>query len=480
MNEQNLLLMVDSYKHSHYALFPEGTEELFGYGESRKKEGQVIIPDSDKIVIPYALFVGINGLVRDLQRGITEEDVEEAKAITEAHGIPFNYKAWKEIAANGGKLPLEIRSVREGSIIPRGNAVYTVKSTDKDYAWMVPFFETIILRAIWYPTTVATLSHYIKHEMLKKYLEETSDDLSNLEFMLHDFGARGVSSEESARIGGAAHLVNFRGTDNLAAIFYIKKLYNEGPEYMPARSIPATEHSTMTTWGSEKEAVGNAIEKYLLEGKTLSIVGDSYDIYNFVEKIIGGEQFREKIINSGGKLIVRPDSGNPNEVIPRILNLLGEKFGKTQNKLRYNVLPDYIRVIQGDGINFNSIGPLYESVKKSGWAPSNLSLGSGGGLLQNVNRDFLDFSSKVSAIKRKGKWYDVFKDPSTDPNKRSKRGPLGLFRNNGYYETLRLNESNADDNLLIPYFRDGKILRRDFFEDVRARANYSFSEKQAA
>ena len=180
-----------------------------------------------------------------------------------------------------------------------------VINTDPRVPWLTSYIETALLRAIWYPTTVATISYGIK-EIIKEYLDQTSDDTkAQLPFKLHDFGARGTSSQESAMLGGMAHLVNFQGTDTLSAIVGARRYYNAN---MAGFSIPASEHSTMTSWGKEGEtdAYTNMIKQFAGEGKIFAVVSDSYDIYNAVSNI-WGITLKEEVKKSGATLVIRPD-----------------------------------------------------------------------------------------------------------------------------------------------------------------------------
>src|SRR5271156_1723597 len=203
-----------------------------------------------------------------------------------------------------GALPLEIRAVPEGTVVPTNNVLMTVQNTDSEFPWLTNYVESLLLK-VWYPTTVATLSRGVKL-IIQKYLEETGD-VSLLPFKLHDFGYRGVSSEESASIGAAAHLVNFSGTDTLMGIALLKDYYSASE--MPGFSVPASEHSTMTSWGQENEidAYRNMLEKY--PTGIVSIVGDSYDIINAVKNHFGNT-LHDQIIARDGVVVIRPDSGD--------------------------------------------------------------------------------------------------------------------------------------------------------------------------
>lgn len=453
----NLILNTDSYKASHWGQYPAGTERVYSYIESRGGR------------FDRTLVFGPQMFIKNtLMKGVSVDDVKEAKEMWPAHGEPFNEAGWMDIAVRlKGKLPLLIKAVPEGTVLPTHNAMVTLENTDPKHYWLTSYIETALLRAVWYPTTVATLSWHIK-QMIKAAIDKTSDMPEQIAFKLHDFGARGVSSEETAGIGGAAHLVNFMGTDTMSGIVAAKRYYNEP---MAGFSIPAAEHSTMTSWGRDHEvdAYANMIDLYGKPGSMFAVVSDSYDFWHAVSNIWGGE-LKQRVIDSGATLVVRPDSGDPTTVPVKAIQLLADKFGFTVNSKGYKVLPSCVRVIQGDGITIESIVTLLANLEAAGFAIDNLAFGMGGGLGQMVNRDTQKFAMKASAAMVNGEWRDVYKDPVTDHGKQSKRGRLALIRENGKWETV--GESGwAWANHLQPVFRDGELLKDWKFSEIRERSN---------
>jgi nicotinamide phosphoribosyltransferase len=458
----NPILDTDSYKASHWLQYPAGARNLFNYLESRGGS-------YDKTV-----FFGLQYLLRSVfEQGICGMDIRQAEAFFSKHGLPFNKEGWEGLLRDhGGKFPLRIKALPEGSVVPTGVPLLTVEATDPKYFWLVGWTETMIMR-LWYPITVATLSYTVK-QTIKKYLNETADDLSGLPFKLHDFGSRGVSSRESAAIGGAAHLVNFMGSDTVVGVVLAHEFY--GAE-MAGFSIPAAEHSTITSWGKEHEAEAyeNMLTQFAKPGAIVAVVSDSYDIYNAVNRI-WGEQLRQKVIDSGATLVVRPDSGNPVVIVNELLHLLDARFGSKLNSKGYRVLNN-VRIIQGDGLNPPTIEAILKSCKLAGYSADNVAFGMGGGLLQQVNRDTLKFAYKCSAIQiddpddvgPDGKlvWRDVYKDPVTDPGKKSKRGRIGTKLVDGKYVVC---PDEDPDNLLQVVFENGQIVRETTFDEVRARA----------
>ncbi|MES2519707.1 MAG: nicotinate phosphoribosyltransferase [Bacteroidota bacterium] len=451
--QPNIILLTDSYKLSHYKQYPTGTSQIYSYFESRGGEFEGVT------------FFGLQYLLKEYLEGqvVTQEKIDRADKIYAAHfGTEklFNKAGWEYILhTHNGHLPVRIKAVAEGTVIPTHNVMLTIENTDPNCFWLTNFLETLLLQ-LWYPCTVATISREVK-TLITKYLNETGDP-STIDFKLHDFGFRGVSSVQSAGIGGAAHLINFMGTDTVAAITFIQEYYT--PDGMFGFSIPAAEHSTITSWGrdNETDAYRNMLQQYP-EG-LVAVVSDSYDIYNACEHI-WGEVLKDEILQRNGTLVVRPDSGEPKDVVLKCTKILGEKIGFTVNEKGYKVLNPKIRIIQGDGVNYESIGEILEHLKNHGWSADNVAFGMGGALLQKVHRDTQKFAFKCSCATVNGEDRDVYKDPATDHGKKSKRGRLKLVKENETYITKALHEDGED--ILQTIFENGKILREIDFQGVK-------------
>jgi nicotinamide phosphoribosyltransferase len=445
MNRINPILSTDSYKVSHFMQYPEGTQGVYSYISARKSS----IPGCDEVV-----FFGLESYKRDrLSIQITMEMVEEAKIFFEAHGEPFNYEGWKYIVEHhNGYLPVKIRSVQEGTPVGIGNVMLTIENTDPACYWVTSYLETDILRHIWYGSTVATISRHCK-SIIKKYLDLTADDPdTEINFKLHDFGFRGVSSYESAGIGGAAHLINFLGTDTVAGILHARDYY-DAPA-MPGFSIPAAEHSTMTAGGpdGEREAYQRMIDAYAKPGAIFAVVSDSYDIYNAV-KNIWCDGLLTQVKEKGATVVIRPDSGDPTVVPVEIIELLMKYEGYTTNSKGFKVLPPHVRVIQGDGITFETIEIILQKLYEKRISASNIAFGMGGGLLQMVNRDTFGFAMKCSArLDADGVWHDVYKDPVTaGGSKTSLRGRLILIRDSATNKYATFREDQFDPKFDVLY-----------------------------
>ncbi|ABC33607.1 Nicotinic acid phosphoribosyltransferase [Hahella chejuensis KCTC 2396] len=456
--KNSIILNVDSYKTSHYLQYPAGATQVSSYIESRGG------------AFEKAVFFGLQMFIKEyLTKPITADDIEEAKLVYQAHGVPFNEEGWRYILEkHEGYLPIEIQAAPEGTVMDVKNVMVQVINTDRNCAWLTSYVETALLRAVWYPTTVATVSWSCRN-IIKRYLEETADTIEGLPFKLHDFGARGASSEETAAIGGAAHLVNFMGTDTVSGIMAARRYYGAD---MAGFSIPAAEHSTITSWGKEAEvdAYANMLDQFAEPGKLVAVVSDSYDLWNAIDNL-WGEALKTKIERSGGTLVVRPDSGDPVAIVTETIERLMRKFGFTVNSKGYRVLPACIRVIQGDGISLHTIEAILAAMKARKQSAENIAFGMGGELLQKVNRDTLKFAMKASAICVKGIWRDVYKDPITDQGKRSKKGLLALVKDlDGGFQTVRRQDLGNREDQLVTVFRNGDLMKEWTFDEVRANA----------
>ena len=454
----SIITDVDSYKVGMFLQYPPKTEYVSSYIESRGSDD----PDYDESV-----FFGIQYWIKEyLMKPVTIEDLDEAKVVFELHGEPFPYDGWKYIIDEyDGFLPLTIEAVQEGSILPLSNVLAQVVNTDPKCYWLTTWVETSLLRTIWYATTVATNSRTIKKELKKFY--DKSGSVQGLDFKLHDFGSRGVSSKESAGIGGLAHLVNFMGTDTIESVMFGRKYYNID---MAGFSIPASEHSTITTWGKDNEnkAFENMLNQFT-DYPIIACVSDSYNIYNAVDEM-WGKEFKDRILNGNQTLVIRPDSGNPLTVPIIVIEKLMDKFGYSMNNKGYRTLPDNVRVIQGDGITKNSIKDILTNMDAHKLSLDNLAFGMGSGMLQQVNRDTLKFAMKASAICIDGIWSDVWKDP-IEGGKQSKRGILGLYHNeNTEWQTERKIEFSDPFNGLKLVYINGISYLNDNFESIRNRA----------
>lgn len=481
--QYNPILDSDSYKVSHHLQYPDGATELFSYIESRGGKYQETV------------FFGLQYILQQyLSKPVTTEQLVEAQDIIAMHGLgaSFNLEGWQYIIDEyDGYFPVTIRAVPEGTVVPTKNVLMTISCSDPKAFWCVSYLETMLLR-IWYPITVATKSFNIKRAILNAAEISSDEPTKNLFaltaetgipqarlFSFHDFGFRGVSSHESGCIGGAAHLVNFLGTDTLASLSLIRHHYNEP---CAGYSIDASEHSTMTALGPDGEIVQfrKMIEQF--GGRAIfACVSDGFDIYNAIRNGWGGK-LKQQVIDMNALLVCRPDSGDSIEMPIECVQMLDEAFGHTVNGKGYKVL-NHVRVIQGDGIDEEEAVAVYKRLTDLGYAVDNLAIGMGGGLLQKVNRDTQKFACKNSWMRINGQSQNVFKDPVTDPGKKSKKGRMTLLRNQlgDYCTVTELSDEQAAGSydfgdyveVLEDVFVAGRIVRTQTFQDIRLKAEQS-------
>ena len=453
----NFIVNTDSYKTSHFIFEPPKTTFMKSYVEAR-------IGGIYNATVPFGLHLELVKYYENVR--ITSSMVNQAEWVITNHGLPFNRAGWDYIVNHrNGVLPLRIKAVKEGMLIPCGNVLATIENTDPNCAWLVSYVEPSILRAMWYGTTVATRAYEFR-KVIKRYLEETGNP-DDLPFKLIDFGARGTSSKESAEIGGAAHQTSFSGTDNIMGISAIMQYYEM--DEMPSFSIPATEHTVTIMWTKEgeKDFFENAVKVGAHGGGMASVVSDTYDMNNALK--LWGTDLKDTVLNSGGRVVVRPDSGVPRDQVLNAVKTLDHYFGSTVNSKGFKVLHDAVRVIQGDGISLESTEEILETLKSHGYSADNVTFGCGGYLLQDLTRDSLRFAMKGCYAVIDGHEHNIQKTVATDPTKASKAGNLTLIRNmNGVITTIdEKHLFEGDEILLDTVYSDGLIYRRQKFQDIR-------------
>lgn len=483
----NPILATDSYKLSHAPLYPDNVVGMFSYIEART--------GGKDIIVPFGLHMWI---MKFLTIPITQEHIDEAMVFATAHGEPFDPKPWQHIIKTyNGYWPVTILAVPEGIPVPSGHALVTIECTDPEVFWVVSYLETALLRGFWYPTTIASRDYAFKLKLAQLY-RQSGADMAALPFALHDFGARGVTVGEQAEVGGAAHLVNFMGSDTIEGIRAANYYYSEP---MAAFSVPATEHSVECSYGGgsaqEDAYLRKVLDIYAKPGAIVSIVIDGYDWYRAAKSLC--TTFKQQIIDSGAKVVFRPDSGNMFEIVEELLYMQSDAFGydsvfveRDRSEL-YNP-PAYlfkrirhVGILQGDGIDHQSGIKLIETVVGLGFTADCVVMGSGGGLLQKVNRDTFKFAQKASAVLKTEvmslgahggrfdtQWVPIFKDPISDPGKKSKAGRLMLYRSkvNGEYLTAPVGDSDVEwEQVLRPVYITGLVFNKDSLATIRERCS---------
>ncbi|WP_342648599.1 nicotinate phosphoribosyltransferase [Mucilaginibacter sp. CSA2-8R] len=470
MKRQNLILLADAYKYAHHKLYYPGTSYIYSYLESRG--GQ----------FNQTIFFGLQYFLKEYLQGaaFTQQDIDDADGFLQqvfGRNDVFDKSRFQYILDKyNGHLPVKIKAVAEGTAVPTGNVLMTIENTDPECFWLPNFLETLLMQ-VWYPCTVATLSHEVK-KVVTRYFTDTATDEANagIDFVLNDFGFRGVSSVESAGLGGAAHLLNFSGSDNLAGSILAIDYYNAGKVY--GLSIPATEHSICTLLGQEGEL---EVFRHVLQTfptGTVACVSDSYNIFRACEDYWGGA-LKDLILSRKGTLVIRPDSGDPVKTLLSIFEILFKQFGYTINAKGCKVLPPQLRVIQGDGVNYEGIQIIYAALKQNGISAENLVLGMGGALLQKVDRDTQRYAIKCSAAIVNGREINVEKHPIemdsqgrlTESFKKSKAGKLKLVKINSAYRTVNINDLPDAVDQMQTVFENGILLKDYDFAELRSCLN---------
>lgn len=484
----NFILDVDTYKGGHWWMVPNNVVNVHSVICARKpfiikSDGGVELLEIDHIVMsggqPLATY--LNTVI------VTHDMIDEAEQEFVEQGIDFPRHLWEQIVNQ--PLPIEVKAIPDGTVVPVGVPLVTIKASneDLDLAWLESYIETMTQRYIWKMTTVASITRAIK-KILKEGMLETAGHIEGLDYMFHNFGSRGADSGEASLKAAIAHLQMFNGTDAVDANRYIKKIFNTTAPY--GSSINATEHS-ITCMNSDADNRNdlNAARRCVdwLESEVerlggfamVASVGDTYDMIRYARDYIGGDELRTRIEESGGRLVLRPDSGCPIMMPCDVVEVLMEKFGYTTNELGYKVLPNCIRVIQGDGISIEYFPQLMEEIRKRELSLENFAFGCGGGLTHEHGRDTFSFCQKATAMKVVDTWIDLFKDPITDQGKRSHRGLVTTYCdtfNNTYFTELE-NVTFSHLPHLDKYpileamkviFVDGVLCNQQSFDDVRA------------
>lgn len=469
---ENIFLATDVYKMGHMEQYPKGTTKVYSYLTTR----------SDK-VMDKVMFYGLQYYLKKYltvvpTQAMVDEFLEYRKNIL---GVDASDDIKNKL--NGlvqlGYIPLEIKAVEEGTVLPVKNVLMTITNTHPDYYWAVGFFESLILK-VWNTSTVASFDKKLKN-LCTKFADATSDDAGHVPFQVHDFGYRGCSSEETAASSGSAHLINFLGTDTIPAIKFVKEYYKATEPI--GLSVPATEHSVMCAFGENNElgAFKNLLQLY--PSGIVSVVSDTYDLWNVLTSFAA--DLKDDILARDGKVVFRPDSGNPEFIIcgdpsapfgtPQnigALRLLDMMFGSTVNSKGYKVLNPKVGLIYGDAMYYERFEKILSNLQEMGYASSNLVVGIGGLLLQQHTRDELGFAIKATYAEVNGEIRELMKDPVTDPGKKSHKGLISLVKENGQFVTKdQQTWAQEKTGLLETVFYNGFLVKELTFDQIRANSN---------
>jgi nicotinamide phosphoribosyltransferase len=472
MSKRNILLQNDCYKLGHMNMYNPEVCEIYSYLEARKPNSDIVFFGLQYYIKQYLINPQINVI----------EFIDAWKNIF-GENVPQNVLEKCCRLEELGYLPVEIKAVPEGEVVESKNVLLTIRNTVDGFEWLVGFLESLILK-VWNTCSVATCS--LTYRLLvEKYAKETCDNNFHIQYQVHDFGYRGVSSEETADLSGSSHLLCFLGSDTVPTYSFVNEFYGKNIKTSKIlASVPASEHSVMCSYTPDGEL--GAYKRFINElypTGIVSIVSDTYDYFRVLTDYL--PQLKEDILKRDGKVVIRPDSGVPELIIlgntdapegsperKGSLELLWDVFGGSVNSKGYRVLDSHIGLIYGDGMYMERFELILEGMKKQGFATSNLVFGIGGLLLQNHSRDEFGFALKATKAKLyDGSYISLFKDPATDPGKKSKTGFMQLLKSddNRYYTVDDVSLNNEKEGELITVFKDGELLIDYSFQEIRDR-----------
>ena len=523
-------LLLDSYKSSHRKQYSPNTEVVYSTWTPRKSRES----DINKVVV-----FGIQAFIQDYLVELfnqtffyrkKEDVIPVIKEIMQNYTGDSDTSHW-EALHDLGYLPLEIRALPEGTLCPIRVPMATIENTKPEFYWLTNFIETIFSTEVWKPMTSATIALQYR-KILDSYAEKTCDNNDHVDYQGHDFSLRGMAGVDAGLSSGAGHLVSFKGSDTIPAVFWIEKYYQtKNINGSVATSIPATEHSVAETNIIELEEQFKNSEDPRLEaeraylGRLLndvypsgffSYVSDTYNLWDVCTKVLPSH--KDKIMSRDGRVVVRPDSGDPvdilcgyntktffddyggidkpvrlrdesdtpyyNEINKGVIELLWETFGGTVNSKGYKVLDSHIGCLYGDAITLERAKEICERLEKKGFASSNVVLGIGSYTYNMNTRDTFGFALKTTYGVVNGKELLLYKDPITDDGtKKSQKGRVIVLRDeNGdltYIDNLYKSEwekrvNNGEDELRT-VFKDGKVMNTQSFDMVRATLKHELS-----
>lgn len=481
----NALYLTDGYKLDHRRQYPEQTTLVYSNWTPRKSRLKGI----NEVVFFGLQYCIQNYIIDDFNANFfrqPKEKVIKKYKNTINHYLGNNSVGTKHIEDlhDLGYIPLIIKALDEGALVPIKVPMFTMYNTKPEFFWLTNYFETLISTTIWLPCTSATIAYSYK-KLLMDYAKRTTDDLEFVNWQAHDFSMRGMAGIEAATLSAAGHLLSFYGSDTLPAIHFFEDYYHADTEKeIISGTVPATEHSVMCMGTNEKEL--DTFKRLITEvypNGIVSIVSDTWNLWTVLTSYL--PQLKTEILNRDGKLVVRPDSGNPVHIIcgnpngetdeekAGVIELLWNTFGGTINKKGYKVLDSHIGAIYGDSITPERAEAICKLLKDKGFASSNIVLGIGSYSYQYNTRDTFGFAMKATYGEVKAEGRSIYKKPITDDGtKTSAKGLLKIIKTNNTY-TLIDNVSWEDEQQgeLKVVFKNGKLINPTSLEDIRKRLN---------
>ncbi|NQY06030.1 MAG: nicotinate phosphoribosyltransferase [Flavobacteriaceae bacterium] len=477
----NPLLLTDGYKLGHREQYPDGTTLVYSNWTPRKSriEG-----------IDHVTFFGLQYFIKEYLmhqfeayffKQPKEKVLKEYKTYVDSYlGVDYNVTHIGELH-DLGYLPIEIKALPEGTEVPIRVPMFTVVNTLPEFFWLTNYMETLLSSTIWQPCTSATIAKKYRKILDQYALETDSENMEFVNWQGHDFSMRGMSGTESSLLSGMGHVLSFFGSDTLPVIKTMERYYNaDVTKELIIGSVNATEHSVMCA-GSKDDEIGT-FRRLLNTYPTgiLSVVSDTWDLWKVLTEYL--PQLKEEILSRDGKLVIRPDSGDPvdiicgtvhdNEVIRKgVIELLWDEFGGTINKQGYKVLNLKIGAIYGDSITIERAILICERLKKKGFASTNIVLGIGSFTYQYNTRDTFGFAMKATYVEVSGEGREIFKDPITDDGtKKSAKGLIKLIEENDEIKMIdQCTPSEEKEGELQTVYKDGKLLVDLSLSEIRKR-----------
>lgn len=487
----NPMLLTDFYKTIHHNCYVGGLEKLVSYWTprmSRKENMNEVVMFGLQSFIKKFFIKCFNDEFFNKPKN---EVIEEYKRIIK-YTMGKYYADTKHIEKlhDLGYLPIEIKAVPEGTLVPIKVPMIQITNTHKDFAWLVNYMETLLSCYIWQPMTSATISHQFR-KIINYYYNKTVDiNTRNKNTACGDFSMRGMSCVESAMSSNAGHLLSFISTATIPTITYLEKYYNCNIENeIVGLGTPSTEHSVMSSYtkNGEIDCYKKLIQKY--SKGTLSVVSDTYDYWSLITKEL--PKLKQDIMARNGKIVIRPDSGDPIKMIcgdieskvntseyKGSVEVLWDIFGGTINSKGYKVLDSHIGLIYGDSITVERCEEICKQLEQKGFATSNITFGVGSYTYQYNTRDTFGFALKAthSIVNEEERF--IFKDPKTDNGnfKKSQKGMCVVYKDKNekiiYKDELTIKETEQyKDNLLTTVFKDGKIIKEYNLKEIRQKLN---------
>lgn len=475
----NPLLATDSYKLSHRIMYPEGLEYVESNFTSRGSR-----VDGIEHTIQFGLQAWLKGITENWERFFAADKaavVKEYKDNTATFVSPGFDLSMVEDLHDLGYLPLRFLALPEGTLTPIKVPSILIQSTHKDFAWLVNYVESDLSAGIWHPSTVATLAWNLRR-VFEKAARATGGAVEAVDFQLHDFSYRGQVNREAAMSSGAAHLTSFFGSDAVPAVPWVNYYY-PGDNGLIAASVPATEHSVMCAFGRANEIDAFEHQLDLFPEGILSVVSDTYSLRQVIEDFL--PKLKDKIEARDGKLVIRPDSGDPADIIcgtdPELhgktfyekgaIEALWDLFGGHINEAGFKVLSDKIGLIYGDGMYKERIENINARLAAKGFASTNWVAGIGSYSYQMITRDTFGSAVKATFVKVDGEDRNIQKDPETDSGlKKSATGRLAVLTkaDGTLYLVQEAEPWQIENSLLQPVWENGKFIREYSFAEVRA------------